>query len=219
MEMPLQTIIRRLHERGFCTALGEPTTKIAWMNLDSDQIVARYSSINRGIQNYYRFVDNLESVSRIQYILRFSLARTLAGKYKISVKKVFQRFGRTTTVTVKSQDGKPDRQVSFYLNSDWRKQRNAFRVNDAQIDRVRMAQRLYSRSKLGKPCCICGRTQLVEMHHVRHIRKMGQKVIGFNRVMRTLNRKQIPVCKSCHRKIHRGEYDGISLSELAYDPR
>ena len=75
-------------------------------------------------------------------------------------------------------------------------------------------------AKLGKPCCICGSLEQVEMHHVRHIRKMGQrKATGFTAVLRALNRKQIPACKSCHKQIHRGAYDGISLSNLAYDPR
>jgi hypothetical protein len=219
MDMPLRRIIQRLHQRGFCSALGESTTKIAWMNLDADQIVRMYNSVNRGLQNYYRFVDNLESVAHIQHLLRFSLARTLAGKYKISVKKVFQRWGRNITITVKTEGDKPDRQVSFYFNSDWQKQRNAFRVNDAQIDLVQTAWRLRTRSKLGQPCCLCGATGPIVMHHVRHIRKIGQKVQGFTRVMQALNRKQIPVCKSCHRKIHRGQYDGIGLSEFAYDPR
>ena len=34
-----------------------------------------------------------------------------------------------------------------------------------------------------------------------------------------LNRKQIPVCKRCHRLIHSGAYDKMSLKDLAYDPR
>jgi predicted HNH restriction endonuclease len=58
------------------------------------------------------------------------------------------------------------------------------------------------------------------MHHVRHIRKMdGKKNHGFSRVMGILNRKQVPVCSTCHGKIHRGEYDGLRLEDLAYDPR
>jgi hypothetical protein len=56
------------------------------------------------------------------------------------------------------------------------------------------------------------------MHHVRHIRKMGvKKPTGFTGVMRALNRKQVPVCAPCHDKIHRGEYDGISMQDLAND--
>jgi hypothetical protein len=50
-----------------------------------------------------------------------------------------------------------------------------------------------------------------------HIRKVGGKPVGgFAWLMRLQNRKQVPVCRECHRKIHRGEYDGLRLADLAY---
>ena len=90
------------------------------------------------------------------------------------------------------------------------------------MDVVRTLVRLRTRSKLGKPCCICGEAQKqIEMHHIRHIRKLSNKRVatGFNRLLRAMNRKQVPVCSDCHWKIHRGEYDGLKLSNLAYPPR
>jgi predicted HNH restriction endonuclease len=33
-------------------------------------------------------------------------------------------------------------------------------------------------------------------------------------IMRAMNKKQIPVCKSCHVKIHAEKYSGISLKNL-----
>jgi hypothetical protein len=220
MTAPIDSLIQRLHNRGFCTTTGESTTKLGWTNLDPEQIISLYSGINRGVQNYYRFVDNFGHLSYIQHILRFSLARTLAAKYRISVKQVFVRYGKNVTIKVKARDGKRDRFISFYRNSDWQKKRNAFTTNDKTIDLVRVAIRMRTRSKLGKPCCVCGSLEQVEMHHVRHIRKMKQKkATGFKAIMNALNRKQLPTCGSCHAKIHRGEYDGMSLKDLAYDPR
>ena len=96
--------------------------------------------------------------------------------------------------------------MSFYLNHDWAKQRGAFQTGkNPSIDRIRLSQRMTTRSKLGKPCCICGKTAQdgrIEMHHVRHIRKLSDKreARGFNRILRKLNRKQIPVCEACHDK-------------------
>ena len=55
------------------------------------------------------------------------------------------------------------------------------------------------------------------MHHVKHIRKSNRKHQGFSQIMSALNRKQIPVCQSCHKKIHKGVYDGISLRDLKRD--
>ncbi|GHO53761.1 reverse transcriptase/maturase family protein [Ktedonobacter robiniae] len=225
IKAPIKKIIKRLHEHKICTAEGEPTAKGAWSHLDLQQIVALYSSINRGIQNYYRFVDNWGELTRIQYILQFSLAKTLAQKLKLSKRAVFKRFGKNLCIKGKTVDDKKEQSVSFFLNHDWTKKRDAFRGGTfSDIDQVRMWRRLSTRSKLGKPCCICGITPeeaQIEMHHVRHIRKLSGKreAAGFNRILQKLNRKQIPVCEMCHGKIHQGGYDGIKLSQLAYLPR
>jgi group II intron reverse transcriptase/maturase len=86
-----------------------------------------------------------------------------------------------------------------------------FSMNDIAIN-------LRSSYQMKLHCCICGQPNhpetLVEMHHLKHIRK--GKVSGFSQVMKSLNRKTIPVCKSCHKKIHKGTYDGYSLKHL-YD--
>jgi group II intron reverse transcriptase/maturase len=223
MKAPLPRLMKRLAQRGFCTNEGKATPKPGWAFLDEDQIVSLYSGVNRGIQNYYRFVDNWEQVRRVQHTLRFSLAKTLAQKFKITVAKVFQRYGKEFTIVVRGTGGKEDRKVSFYLNHNWAKQREAFQGGEyPDIDLVRTAIRMRTRSKLGKPCCICGETAgQVVMHHVRHVRKLSDKreATGFNRILRAINRKQIPVCPPCHGNIHRGAYDGLKLSELAYIPR
>jgi group II intron reverse transcriptase/maturase len=223
MNVPISNVIKRLSDRGFCSKEGSPTPKSGWIYLDADQIIRLYSSVNRGIQNYYRFADNWKQLSRIQYILEFSLAKTLAKKYRISVTKVFKRLGKGFPISIKGKEGKEDRKVAFYLNHDWTKQRYAFQHGKlTEIDLVRTATQMRTRSKLGRPCCICGETagQRV-MHHVRHVRKLTNKreATGFNRILRAMNRKQIPVCTICHGRIHRGEYDNLKLSNLAYIPR
>jgi group II intron reverse transcriptase/maturase len=217
MTAPKNELIKKLHNKGFCTATGQPTTKLGWIYLDADQIITLFNGINRGIQNYYRFVDNFGFFTRIQYILKYSLAHTLAAKYKCSVRQVFKRFGNIPTVIIKAKDGKRDRRIAFYSNSDWKKQRNGFQIGQATVDQLRWSMKLRSRSKLGMPCCICNSSEQVEMHHVRHVRKTGgKKPVGINAILQLMNRKQIPVCTKCHQKIHRGDYDGIRLSDLAY---
>lgn len=220
MKAPLPRLVKRLNERGFCTPLGEPTAKVGWSYLDADQIISLYSSVNRGIQNYYRFADNWKHLSRIQYILEFSLAKTLACKHNTTLSNVFKRYGKPIHTTITNRSGKA-RTVTFYANHDWSKDRNAFSPGTATIDLLESHMWLRTRSKLGKPCCICNEAGQTVMHHVRHIRKLSDKrePTGFNRVLRALNRKQIPVCPTCHGKIHRGIYDGLKLGDLAYIPR
>jgi len=52
------------------------------------------------------------------------------------------------------------------------------------------------------------------MHHLEHIKTVNTKLKGIEKEMASINRKQIPVCKSCHLKIHNGEYDEVSLKKL-----
>jgi group II intron reverse transcriptase/maturase len=224
MRAPMPKLLQRLSDRGFCTKEGRPTPKSGWAYLDTEQLITLYSSINRGIQNYYRFVDNWAQVQRIQYILQYSLAMTLGRKFKISTPKVFKRFGPNLSYTIKNQAGDEKRTISFYLNRDWAKDREAFQSGKYRdIDLVRTEMWMRSRSNLTKPCCICGATRdtaKIVMHHVRHIRKLSNRrpATGFNRILRMLNRKQIPVCTTCHDNIHRGKHDHLKLADMAYIP-
>jgi len=59
------------------------------------------------------------------------------------------------------------------------------------------------------------------MHHIRPLKVkgvLGTGFRGFDKIVGALNRKQIPVCQSCHLNIHNGSYDSVGLSEL-YDVR
>jgi group II intron reverse transcriptase/maturase len=214
---PIDKLVAKLHAKGFCDKVGFPGSKAGWTLLDANQIITLFNSNLWGLLNYYRFVDNFGAMSRIQYILRFSLAKTLAHKFKTSMRKIFRKYGKNLCFHWQLPNG-TIREIAFKENTDWSVQCDAYMVNPPNIDQLRWHVTLRTRSKLGFPCLICGSEKDVEMHHVRHIRKMGVRPpTGFTAVMRALNRKQVPVCHDCHWKIHRGEYDGIRLQDLAYD--
>ena len=50
LKAPIDEVLKRLHQRGFCDGMGRPAHKAGWTALDVDQIVNLYSSVNRGIQ-------------------------------------------------------------------------------------------------------------------------------------------------------------------------
>lgn len=72
------------------------------------------------------------------------------------------------------------------------------------------------------PCCICGSEENIEMHHVKHVRKQKYSKINkektWEQIMGIRNRRQIPVCRNCHRNvIHAGRYGGRPLKEMSID--
>jgi hypothetical protein len=61
------------------------------------------------------------------------------------------------------------------------------------------------------------------MHHIKHIRHKAFVLIPpentWEQIMSLRNRKQIPVCQSCHmKKIHAGVYNGPLLKSLYKAP-
>lgn len=216
MFAPVDKLVSDLHSKGLCDSAGNPKSKGAWTALDDTQIVEMYSGILRGLLNYYSFVDNYSALTRVQYIVKFSAAKTLAGKHRSSVRKIFKKYGDRLTVRIYDDKGKIVRAVSLYLCKDWKAAPMRFMVSDrnAMEGRLVTFSRLRTRSKLHSPCVICGEPNGVAMHHVRHVRKMGSKVKGFNKILALINRKQIPVCKDCHVSIHNGSYDGLALKDF-----
>ena len=217
MFAPVDRIVKRLCDRGFCDAAGNPKTKPLWVTLDDAQIVELYNGILWGLLNYYSFVDNYHLLSRVNFILKCSAAKTLAHKHKTSMASIFKKYGGSLKVKVPLTSGRT-RTVQFKGETEWRATPTVFKgigEPDLNLDRaLQQSRRLRTRSKLGENCVICGSDDRVQMHHLRHVRKMGTNLKGFSRLMATLNRKQIPVCHECHGKVHRGKYDGMSLKEL-----
>ncbi|GAK84670.1 retron-type RNA-directed DNA polymerase [Vibrio ponticus] len=205
MVAPVPAIVKRLASRNICHTDGKPKSKGGWSQLDDIQIVEMYSSIWRGYLNYYSFVDNRSNLRRIQFILQYGCAKTLADKHRSSVRKIFKKHGFRLKVEVKNDKGETVRVTEFPHHKSLVRQPNNFLTTDKTVNnggKAALFHRLRTRSKLDAPCCICGEDENIEMHHVRSIRKIGEQVKGFTRVMQAINRKQIPVCRSCHLKIH-----------------
>lgn len=218
MKMPVDDLIKRLHSKGFCTVEGEPVGKVAWVNLTHEDILLRYSATLRGLANYYGFADNYSAITRIQYILQHSAAKTLATKFRLKSRSiVFRKFGRSLKAKTEVSENEV-KETHLWLESDFRRKPNRFLGGDPPKPLNEIWIKRLTRSHLGSSCCICNASNGIQMHHVRHVRKAGHKPKGFHKVMGLINRKQIPVCLECHGKIHKGEYDGLELGQFAYNP-
>lgn len=214
LNIPHQRIVYRLYERGYCDVNGFPWAYKKWSVFDDHLIVRFFNTVRAGLLNYYTLADDSNIFFRIDYILRYSLAKTLAHRHQSSIRKIFRKHGKTLTVEYKTKNGKVKRTSmpkfkNFIPKLKKTPTRDPFEV---YVGRT-------TRSKLGRHCCICGSNQKVEMHHIKHIRsrKNTKEKQTFSTFMGLINRKQVPVCRECHLKIHNGSYDGIKLSELA-DP-
>jgi group II intron reverse transcriptase/maturase len=202
--VPLRKLSEKLDKY---MANGQPASMCAFINQPVDHIIQHYNGVIRGWYNYYQLAENVSSLNYARYVLQYSLAKTLAHKERSSVSKVFRKYGKNITFV------KPNgRKVSFF-NQPLKQVKKA-KGSAATLDMLPTWGPRRTRTRLLDDCAICGSQEQVEMHHVRHIRKRGEKVRGFTLYMAAINRKQVPVCRKCHREIHNGKYDGANLSSI-----
>lgn len=202
--VPLRKMFRKLNRY---MHKGQPAKVNGFVNQPVDHIIAHYNGVIRGWYNYYQLAENVGRLNYARYILRYSLAKTLAAKERSTLRKIFHKYGRN--ITYKKPNG---RQIQFFSQPLKQVKRAEQRRSD--IDQQPIWWPRKTKTRLMDDCAICGHTGQIEMHHVRHIRKRGERVSGFKLYLAAINRKQIPVCHKCHREIHNGIYDGPNLSVI-----
>lgn len=219
IEMDFEKVLKKMKNEGFIKVRTMPGTedrrvyrgtyKGTLVNLEHADIVRYYNSVIRGVYNYYSFVNNTDRLAYVIWLLEESCCLTLARKYKWkSMKKVFDKFGRDLGCEVEYSKGEV-RRVALVVPGNFKRQpitRLSPRTKDPMKTLEQNWNSKFTKSNLHKACIVCGVTQGVEMHHVRQIRELRNpkgKQDFFTRQMEAINRKQIPLCRDHHNRLHR----------------
>nr|YP_010399860.1 hypothetical protein NDD16_mgp13 [Nowellia curvifolia]QIA60593.1 hypothetical protein [Nowellia curvifolia]UQM88626.1 hypothetical protein [Nowellia curvifolia] len=107
LPVDMREVINRLAEKGFCDKSGHPKPNFAYFQYPQTYSVARIASILRGLANYYHLANSKRRcITRLSYILRTSLAKTYAAKFKLgTAAKVFAKGGRDLSKPIKARKG------------------------------------------------------------------------------------------------------------------
>lgn len=197
---------------------------------------------------YIRVISYPSRLNKYMYWLYVSCLKTLAAKHKTKITKIVKEYGYTdlSVLNPKENDKLTNKRIisTFTINGQ---EKHAILLNWKELmfyvsktrenHKLLMENNYYSTIptidfltlnkinfrtafKTTTICAVCG-AQAEHMHHIKklnHISGRYQGYKGFDKVIASLNRKQIPVCKICHQNIHNGKYDGTSLQDL-YDFR
>lgn len=90
---PILFLIKLLAKEKFCDMLGHPISKLTWTTLTDDEIFNRFNQIWKNFYYYYSGCRNKKNLYQVQYILRFSCAKTLACKHKSTIRYVWKKHG------------------------------------------------------------------------------------------------------------------------------
>lgn len=185
-----------------------PRERTYMLNSDDLEILNQYNAEIRGLYNYYRIADNASTLCDFYYVMKFSLFKTFAAKYKTRISRIRRKYGyKRFGVKYPSKSGK----AVAYLYDDGFKKEKDF-VATPNVDVVPLVSRNLNRTSLisrlkARRCEWCGVEDTpIEIHHIKKIKDLKGKK-GWEVVMIGRRRKTMAMCPECHNKLHAGKLD------------
>ena len=187
----------------------EPVRRPGLIRLDDIEILNQYNAEVRGMYNYYRLANNATVLNAFLYVMKFSMYKTFAGKYRTSMRKIIRKYCHNGDFTVSYPTKNGTKSVVFYNQGMRHNDKVVVTENPDIIGRAnenRRYTRLTDRLQ-GHICEFCGaETENIEIHHIRKLKDLSGKA-EWERQMIARKRKTMALCHSCHVKLHNGKLD------------
>ena len=215
LEMPHEIMRKKLLEYGAMTIEKTVYGKDSWKakaryylkDNDDLEILDQYNSEIRGFRNYYRIANNAAHASTFGYIMQYSMFKTFATKYRVSMRTMISklRIGKDFGVHFTDKKGKRKTRL-FYHDGFARKPVIKTAGVDVVPNTVKYSSKTSMMDRLAAGQCeLCGKTGVsIEMHHVRKLKDLKGKSY-WERFMIARNRKTLALCVDCHNKLHNGK--------------
>lgn len=180
---------------------------------DDLEIISIFDSELRGFYEYYKIANNASVINKMAYFVEYSMYKTFANKYKMSMAQVIDKFSVNGIFTIKYETKKGIKQKRL-ICSFVRKDKAEY---NSTVDTVPNTQIYKGRTSLinrleAKQCEWCGATDVeLEIHHIRKLKDLKNKknIAKWEEHMIARNRKTLALCATnqgndCHRKLHKG---------------
>jgi group II intron reverse transcriptase/maturase len=211
----LTTELARRYQRN-----GKSMSELSLLAFSDAHIIQTYQERFRGIAEYYKFAVDRSHLSSLKNVMQAALVKTLAHKYKLSVREVYRKYRATMivegqtyrTLQVKVPTSKKERLIYWgAVPLKVVKPSNQTVIVDVPYRepwkdlRSDLIQRLQAST-----CELCGTQGKCEVHHVRKLADLKRRWAGRKAKpfwvtrMIAMQRKTLVVCHPCHTDIHAG---------------
>ena len=212
--MHTEGILNKLRDNGMCTASGYPIGITRLLRELPQDIIKYGNQFLRGLLTQQQGCCNFFEGWRLQYIVQYSIAKTLARKFDISLKKVFARYGNSLLVNYENAKGYA-RSVRMALYTSFAKQKSFFATIKSAVTFFQLpAYRLVN--PLSQVCYICGNPHRhVSMYHRKPKKKLTKPYSPIITVMLAINQRQIPLplCNHCLARVDSNRFQLNQLND------
>ncbi|MBV9229369.1 MAG: maturase [Chloroflexi bacterium] len=196
---------------------GKPIHRAELLNESDFTIIATYQLEYRGLVDYYRMAYNLHTLHKLKWVMENSLAKTLAHKYKMSVRSVYKKYKADLDIEGKKYKGLQvtiPREGKKLLVATWGGIPLTWDASAPIEDQIQ--QHHWKRSELeqrllAQVCEQCGATRMtdkIEVHHIRALKDLekytGREKPQWVQIMAARRRKTLVLCHTCHMDIQHG---------------
>jgi len=198
---------------------GHPACRVERCHDSVFSIVALFQQEYRGLAEYYQMALNLHRMNYLRWWMEQSLVHTLSRKLRITVSAVYARYSATMRTdqgiykvlrVVVERDGGRQPLVAYWGAISLRR-RGVAHINDLAHINDRPGRIWNVRSELlerllADTCELCGSTEGVEVHHIRHLKDLKRPgrapKPAWVETMAARRRKTLMVCQPCHDGVH-----------------
>jgi group II intron reverse transcriptase/maturase len=190
---------------------GKPERRTELINRDDLAIISSYGAEYRGLIQYYLLAGDVWRLSRLEWVAKTSMLKTMAAKHDSPVSKMARKYKATISTahgprtcfeaSVERPGRKP--RIARFGGIPLRRQKKAV-IDDRSPVPVPRRKELTSRLQTG--CCEwCEQKTTVEVHQVRKLadlKQPGRPQPAWAQIMAKMRRKTLVVCLTCHQAIH-----------------
>lgn len=211
LRIPVELILQRAVDRGYakvrkCGKSIRATSCRKLSSLEDKQIVQRFSSIIRGLVEYYSPANKRSDLWPVVALYRKSCALTLADKHKLkTAAKAFKRYGPDLKIT---DPVKKKETILFYPDTlitsvNFRLGVKQVTLADSLLDPIQGSYKSNIKTAYSCQWPGCNVSENLEEHHVNPVRNIKGNLTNYEVWLRKRERKTITLCREHHLEAER----------------
>ncbi len=168
------------------------------------EILARYNAEVRGLYNYYSIANDSFKIGRFANVMKYSMYKTFACKYKTNVHEIKRRYFVNDLFTV-AYDTKSGRKTTTFYKDGFKRKEKATKFDNVselpQFSKYAKTNTLKQRVER-HTCELCHKDcRNLVIHQVKKLKDLKGNA-EWVLLMRKRRRKTLVVCPECHSLIH-----------------
>lgn len=211
LRIPVELLLRRAVDRGYGKIRKNgsirPSSCRKLSSLEDKQIVLRFSSIIRGLMEYYSPANRRSDLWQIVAFYRKSCALTLADKHKLkTAAAVYKRYGPNLKI---SDPVKKKETVLFYpttlkSTANFKLGKQIISLAGKALDPIQGSYKQNIKSSQTCQWPHCNKTVGLEEHHINPVRNIKGKNLSFYELwLKKKQRQTVTLCREHHLEVEK----------------